>query len=329
MCNDFLQKVQEELEYAFENPQLLKQAFTRKTYSAEHPGTYHNEVLEFYGDRVLELVVAKKLSKEYGRITQNGKYASKKDEGQLTEIKKKLVRRAMLAHRMDQLGFAQYLIMGSGDEMQDAEQRDSVKEDLFEAILGAVALDCDWDLPQLETVADRMIDIEYYLEHGFHDNENYVDLVQTWCQKKYGYTPEYRFYERDDGYDCVVYLSDEFNGFEGAGDSKREARMAAAENVYRCLEDHGKLILPIDEVGIPDQDRAINQLQELSQKGYIGNVWYDFSESRDEYGDPAWRCACYAVVDDVEKCWYGHHSSKKQGKKSVAYSMLCDILHWG
>ena len=26
------------------------------------------------------------------------------------------------------------------------------------------------------------------------------------------------------------------------------------------------------------------------------------------------------------RTWHGYHSSKKQGKKSVAYSMLCDIL---
>ena len=60
--NEFLQEVQDELDYSFDNPQLLKQAFVRKSYSAEHPGTYNNEVLEFYGDRVLEFVVMKKLS---------------------------------------------------------------------------------------------------------------------------------------------------------------------------------------------------------------------------------------------------------------------------
>ncbi len=324
--NEFLQDVQEELDYIFDNPQLLKQAFIRKSYSVEHPGTYNNEVLEFYGDRALEFVVMKKLSECYGKITQNLKYASEKTEGQLTEIKKRLVNSKMLAHRMDMLGFSQYLIMGKGDEEQNAERQDSVKEDLFESILGAVALDCEWDINTLEEVVDLMLDIEHYLQHGFDDEENYVDLIQTWCQKKYGYTPEYIFNELNDGYECILNLSYEFNGFEGQGYSKREARMDAAEQAYQYLDEENELILPIDEIGIPSIDRAINQLQELSQKGYIGEVWYDFIESHDEDGNPTWRCECHAEVDRKEKYWYGDHSSKKQGKKSVAYSMLCDIL---
>lgn len=324
--NDFLQEVQDILEYSFDNPQLLKQAFIRKSYSAEHPGAYNNEVLEFYGDRALEFVVMKKLSDFYGKITQNGKYASEKTEGQLTEIKKKLVSRKMLAHRMDVLGFSEHLIMGKGDEEQNAANQDSVKEDLFEAILGAVALDGEWDADSLEEVADRMLDIEYYLEHGLDDDENYVDLVQTWCQKKYGYTPEYVFNELNDGYGCILNLFDAFSGFEGKGYSKRDARMNAAEHAYQYLDEKNELILPIDEIGEPCIDRAINQLQELSQKRYIGEVWYDFSESYNEDGAPVWRCECH--VEGIDTYWWGNFSSKKQGKKSVAYRMLCYILGW-
>lgn len=322
--NDFLKNVQDELGYEFINPQLLKQAFIRSSYSAEHPGVYNNEVLEFYGDKALDFITMKKMAGYYGKLTQNGKYASEKTEGQLTEIKKRLVSRGMLAHRMDMLGFSKYLIMGNGDIGQNAEQHASVKEDLFESILGAVALDCEWDTEILEEVVDRMLDIEYYLENGFQDDKNYVDLIQTWCQKKYGYTPEYVFYETEDGYECVLNLSDELGGFEGQGYSKREARMEAAEKAYQYLDEENEWILPIDEVGEPDRERAINQLQELYQKGYIGEVRYDFLESYDGDGNPVWRCECH--VDDRDSYWYGNYSSKKQGKKNVAYDMLCDIL---
>ena len=46
------------------------------------------------------------------------------------------------------------------------------------------------------------------------------------------------------------------------------------------------------------------------------NQWEDI-----EYSDES---------GDVEEYgyYYGNHSSKKYGKKSVAYSMLCDILDW-
>ncbi|MBQ7979994.1 MAG: DNA cytosine methyltransferase, partial [Oscillospiraceae bacterium] len=41
----------------------------------------------------------------YGDITQNGTYASQKSEGDLPEIKKKLVGKKTLARRIDALGF--------------------------------------------------------------------------------------------------------------------------------------------------------------------------------------------------------------------------------
>ena len=91
MKNEILRFIQEQIEYEFDEPELLRQAFTRKSYSEEHNGEYQNEILEFYGDKALEFVVMKKLAEYYGETTLNGKYASQKTEGQLTELKKKLV----------------------------------------------------------------------------------------------------------------------------------------------------------------------------------------------------------------------------------------------
>ena len=172
-----------------------------------------------------------------------------------------------------------------------------------------------------------MLDVEHYLEKGFRDDENYVDLIQTWCQKRYGWIPDYDFEEMEDGYECSLTLSDDYDSFIGRGYSKREARMNAAQNAYEYLEENDELLLPIDEVGEPDLDRAINQLQELYQKGYIDEPYYEFHEDHDENGNPTWLCECH--LKNREQYWAGHHSSKKQGKKSVAYSMLCDVLEWG
>ena len=326
MTNEDLKFIEERLDYDFNEPKLLRQAFTRKSYSDEGNGAHHNEVLEFYGDKALEFVVMKKLSVCYGDRTQNDKYVSIKTEGQLTDIKKNLVCRKMLAHRIDVLGFADYLLMGKGDIGQNAQHLDSVKEDLFEAIIGAVAIDCYWDTETLEDVVDTMLDVEYYLNNGFDDEKNYVDLIQTWCQKKYGELPYYEFYRTDDEvFDCTLNLSDELS-FEGHGYSKREARMDAAQYAYEYLEDENELILLIDEVGEPDFDKAINQLQELYQKGYIEEPWYDFEETYDENGNPIWRCECH--IEDRDTYYWVNSSSKKQGKKRVAYDMLCDVLDW-
>ena len=326
MNNEELQQVQEQIDYWFNEPKLLRQAFTRKSYSEEHPGTQNNEVLEFYGDKALEFVVMKKLSIYYGNESNNGKYVSEKNEGQLTKIKKKMVCRTMLARRIEVLGFSDYLIMGKGDVSQNAQTDDSVREDLFEAIIGAVAVDCEWNAEVIEDVVDMMLDVNHYLEDGFDDNDNCVDLIQQWCQKKYGYLPSYEFEETDDGYNCTLTLSEDEETYEGFGRSKREARREAATVAYQDLEENGELILPIDEVGDPNPDRAINQLQELYQKGYIGEPLYKFTERYDNSGNPTWRCECH--IDGRDEYWWGNYSSKKIGKKKVAYDMLCDILGW-
>ena len=246
MNNEILYEIAKQLEHKFKDIRILRQAFTRKSYSDEHNGEYHNEVLEFYGDKALEFVVMKKLDEYYGGFTQNGKYASEKTEGQLTEIKKKLVCKKMLAHRIDTFGFAEHILMGKSDVGQNAQNQDSVKEDLFEALVGAVAIDCGWDAEVLEDVIDRMLDVEHYLEKGFSDDENYVDLIQTWCQKRYSWIPDYDFEEMEDGYECSLTLSDDYDSFIGRGYSKREARMNAAQNAYEYLKENDELLAKLE-----------------------------------------------------------------------------------
>lgn len=46
--------VQEQIGYDFKNLDLLQQAFTRRSYTAENGGE-NNEVLEFIGDKALDL----------------------------------------------------------------------------------------------------------------------------------------------------------------------------------------------------------------------------------------------------------------------------------
>ena len=59
-----LVNIQRQIGYEFKNLDLLQQAFTRRSFSEENGGE-NNEVLEFIGDKVLDLFVVKLL------ITQN------------------------------------------------------------------------------------------------------------------------------------------------------------------------------------------------------------------------------------------------------------------
>ena len=160
--------------YHFVNINLLIQAFTRSTYSKENGGA-DNEVLEFVGDRVLDFYVTKILIDRYGYMRENcseNSFKKNKDEffvkefdtpHKLTEIKKDLVEGPMLSKRIDILKFNELQIMGNGDILLNIGKKPSVKEDLFEAILGAIALDSKWDTVAIEKSVNIMLDMDGFL----------------------------------------------------------------------------------------------------------------------------------------------------------------------
>ena len=71
--NDYLEDVQRQISYWFDEPELLFQAFTRRSYSQENGGA-NNEVLEFVGDRVLDFYVTKILMDRYGDRNDDGEF---------------------------------------------------------------------------------------------------------------------------------------------------------------------------------------------------------------------------------------------------------------
>lgn len=154
-----LTHIQNILDYTFNNQELLRQAFIRRSYSVENGGE-NNEVLEFIGDSILDLIIVKLLTSinlQIDCINKNSQFHSRYNENQLTEIKKVLVERKMLARKIDEFGLANYLIMGKGEIKNKAQNEDSVKEDLFEAVIGAVVLDSKWDIESVTNVVNRLL----------------------------------------------------------------------------------------------------------------------------------------------------------------------------
>ena len=72
-------------------------------------------------------------------------------------MKKVLVQKKTLASRIDDLGLSDYLLMGRGDVLQNIGEENSVKEDLFEAILGAIAIDSNWNTEALQNAVEIML----------------------------------------------------------------------------------------------------------------------------------------------------------------------------
>lgn len=349
MCEEDFAEIEQQIGYSFKRRLLLQQAFTRKSYTTETHDGDNNEVLEFIGDKVLDLIVVKSLAEFYGEINERDEYACDYTEGKLTEIKKRLVESKMLAKRIDEMGFAKFLIMGKGDRKNNVQNDAHVKEDLFEAILGAIAIDSCWDLAVLQAAVEMMLHLEFYLENGFEDQNDYVSLIQQWHQKETGEIPDYRFTDKQTyGYNrllnCLRIMNrreriesgegdivcelriDNGEPFVGFGYSKSQARMVAAELAYRYLETEGLLRTMADEIDEPTPERAVNQLQELAQKGYFSFPDYEFEEKHDTNGNPVWSCEC--SIAEYKDSYIDRSASKKEAKRLAAYHMLLSILNY-
>ncbi|MBQ9796894.1 MAG: hypothetical protein IJW50_04160 [Clostridia bacterium] len=324
------QTIQSKIGYHFSNIQLLCQAFTRKSYAEENPRAQHNEVLEFYGDKALDFIVMKAMSGFYGKIGDDHCFFSNLEEGELTTVKAKIVCKSMLAQKVRELNFHHSLILGYGDASQKIHLQESVQEDLFEAILGAVAIDSNWNTSALEKVVERMLGLDACLRTDLQDEPDYVQVIQQWNQKKYGLLPEYTFQNWVSNYklleefpqggsmQCNLQLGSGML-FQSLGKNQVEARLATAKKAYHYLKNNNLLLSLTDEVGELVPEKAINQLQELYQKGFIGEPGYAFAEFSDADGTPVWECTC--SVKGLDRAYSATHTSKQRAKKRAAYLM--------
>jgi ribonuclease-3 len=121
-----LAALQEALSYRFQDPGLLAQALTHRSYGAPH-----NERLEFLGDGVLNCVVAAEL---YGRFPGLR-------EGELSRLRASLVREQRLHELAVGLALGERLRLGEGELKSGGFRRPSILADALEALIGAVFLD--------------------------------------------------------------------------------------------------------------------------------------------------------------------------------------------
>ncbi len=222
-------KVEERIKYTFKNKNLLKKALTHR--SSVRDKTKSNERLEFLGDAVLELVVTEFLINNYKTI----------DEGKLSKIRAASVNTKALASIAKKLELFNYIIVGKSEKKEGIIYNESILEDTFEAIVGAIYL--DGGLKKARKF------IEYYLadtiktivEKGIIFD--YKTYLQELTQRVFGSLPVYEIV-REEGQEhnktfyCDVYVNDIKYGF-GVGKSKKEAEKNAAKGAVEKLENGG------------------------------------------------------------------------------------------
>ena len=154
--------------YCIRSNALLEQIFTRVTFSAQYGGE-NNEVLEFIGDQVLSYYIVKAVTKRCADLRANGEYWFWMRENRFTSIKQQLVCNETLCEIIDSWGIADYVIAGSSDWPYGLDDQPKARADLFEAILGGIALECNWNSATLETAVNKMLSLDMRLEKMLAD----------------------------------------------------------------------------------------------------------------------------------------------------------------
>lgn len=120
------QDLSKRLVYKFVNAELLRQALTHRSFSAQN-----NERLEFLGDGALNFMIAHQL---YQRFPTSA-------EGDLSRLRAQLVKESTLCEIAISLELGNALKLGEGELKSAGWRRPSILADAVEALIGAAYLD--------------------------------------------------------------------------------------------------------------------------------------------------------------------------------------------
>lgn len=114
------------IDYPFNNPALLTQALTHRSFSG-----INNERLEFLGDGALNFIIAHQLYQRFSKLP----------EGDLSRLRAALVKESTLSEIAFSLNIGDALKLGEGELKSAGWRRPSILADALEAIVGAVYVD--------------------------------------------------------------------------------------------------------------------------------------------------------------------------------------------
>jgi len=218
--------------YVFKNKALLEQALTHPSATEglerrQGSQSFCNQRLEFLGDSVLGMVVAKYL---YDNLPN-------KPEGVLTKLRAKLVCEDALYGYAKKINLGELLVMGKGEENSGGRDRKSTLSDAFEAVIAAIYLDSGLEsaaafvtpfLPSAKTLSSGKLitgDYKTALQEIVQQNPNASIYYNEVGEK--GAAHDKRFF-------ASVCINGELRG-EGMGKTKKESQQMAAKAALAAM----------------------------------------------------------------------------------------------
>ena len=208
------------LKYNFKDKKLLTTALTHKSYNS----TINNEKLEFLGDRVLGLVISKKLL---------DKYPDEK-EGIIDKKFANLVNKNTCVSIAKKLNLRRYIYLGSSHKNLERSV-DKLVSDCLEAIVGAIYLDGG-----LKSSEKFILSFwEFYLDKSVVTLIDSKTKLQEYSLKKYKKLPKYTFFKKTGPQHKPSFKTEvEIEGSSkivGIGSSKKNAQQNAAAKLIKIL----------------------------------------------------------------------------------------------
>ena len=215
-----LQELESAIKYSFKNKTLLQQALTHKSFS----NISNNEKLEFLGDRVLGLIISKKLL---------DKYPNEK-EGIIDKKFDNLVNKKTCANIEKKLNIKKYVYISSSNKNLD-RSTDKIVSDTLEAVVGAIYLDGGIK-PSERFILNFW---ESYLDKSVITLIDSKTKLQEYSLKKFKKLPKYTFFKKSGPQHKPLFKTEveipESKKILGIGTSKKNAQQNAAARLLKIL----------------------------------------------------------------------------------------------
>ena len=222
---DQLGFLQNEVGYTFKDSSLLLRCLTHVSYGGHKSGG-HNEVLEFLGDAVLDLVISDLLFQRF----------PDKNEGDLSRMRAGLVNSAVLAKKASSLKLGNLLRLGKGEERSGGRSKPSILAGAFEALLGGIYRDGGYD------AAVKVIERHFASEIGAKElgQQDYKTRLQEISQLLFHAPPTYQLTaqsgpDHDKRFVTEIRAGGKTLG-HGEGKSKKQSEQAAAKQAIAKLQ---------------------------------------------------------------------------------------------
>ena len=329
LTEEQIKGIEEKIGYTFKDKNLLSIAFRRKSYTEElgndASNLPNNETLEFYGDSVLNMIVVKAVA-DIASKSYKDDVKPKRNEEALTHFVSNYTDKSMLAGIIEPTGLSKYLIMSKGDLENEVYKEESVMEDLFEAIVGAMWFDNDLNIDAIYNYVARMLDLktdreDFYKKNAFVQLKEFLDRNPDFSIKNISGTLQLWH----TAYDYPLTYTSVGGFFPGMG---RYQTMIS--NAQFFIDELKKMHAwdmdkKINIEGITPEN-AINKLQELFQKKIIPtNPIYP--EENKYFDNNLWNVDCVYIVGGSTVIETGEGKNKPDAKKIAEYKMYMTIAN--